>query len=322
MNVIKEVSTFIHKGNQGVRIKVEGCDSTIFLPLKKVRDEFGIDISEVEILLGSTLIPEFFRAGEALYNGKICDTDNLILKNAKFIPIGSIEEMREKNSDKIIPFKKIVRTQSHLYFLQSENNEPPVDYDGYQYEAMAARLPLDEMEETQGESQVKEEGLSPKEPKRDYYKHFTKLFTSEGEMIYVRTKTLYKITGLEKKIKIAYEFDGEPMSDELEYEFLQLMLLGSYIFPIYYSVGEILFDGKVVQKEKTLLKRIILRFWGIYDEMHSKIIERIKIRLEKARDYYENNQYDNEPVEERSEMCELCADVGSCLNPGSPGCPF
>lgn len=35
---------------------------------------------------------------------------------------------------------------------------------------------------------------------------------------------------------------------------------------------------------------------------------------------YFNSDY--EPREEVGGMCEMCEDVGSCLNPGSPGCPF
>lgn len=104
---IKNVFTCIRNGIQWVGFHIGDNEKCVFLSPAQVRQCTNVNIDEVEILIGSTLSPEFYKAGETMFNGKVCETPETQIKDFWIEPSGTIEEMRELNSDKIKPYKKI-----------------------------------------------------------------------------------------------------------------------------------------------------------------------------------------------------------------------
>lgn len=106
---IKDVFTIIYKGRQKVGFEVEGLDKYIYLGPGNVKQCTGVKIDEVEILIGSKIRPEFYQTGEKMFNGKICEDGYAVIKDFWIECSGSINEMKAKNSHKLIPLQEIQR---------------------------------------------------------------------------------------------------------------------------------------------------------------------------------------------------------------------
>ena len=78
---ILRVFSFIHKKKQMVGLEIEGIQNTIFLRPGNILQNTGIEIREVELLVGSAIRPEFYEVGEEMFGGKICETDDKFVKD-------------------------------------------------------------------------------------------------------------------------------------------------------------------------------------------------------------------------------------------------
>jgi hypothetical protein len=116
---IVDIFTIIFKGFQRVGFELKECEKYFYLSPAQVKSNTNIDIHEVELLIGSFIKPVFYKKGEKMLNDEICDIDNYLVKNFWITPSGTIEEMREKNKNKIILFKTI---QKVFTFNRNDNN--------------------------------------------------------------------------------------------------------------------------------------------------------------------------------------------------------
>ncbi|MEW4925789.1 hypothetical protein [Algibacter sp. 2305UL17-15] len=104
---IKDVFTIIYKGRQRVGFEVEGIEKYIFLSPGNVKQCTDIGITEVEILIGSTIRPELYKEGEKLPNGKLYESKYPIIKDFWIECSGNKDEMRNLNKSRLINFKTI-----------------------------------------------------------------------------------------------------------------------------------------------------------------------------------------------------------------------
>lgn len=121
---ILEVFTIIYKGRQRVGFKVEGMDKYIFLGPANVKQCTNVKLTEVEILIGSTLRPELYKEGEEMVNGQICKGDYPVIKNFWIECSDSIENMRKRNADKLKVFKEIQKV-----FAFNRNDKDIIGFD-------------------------------------------------------------------------------------------------------------------------------------------------------------------------------------------------
>ena len=126
---IIDIFTLIYKGNQRVGIKVEGMEKYIYLTASNIKHNTNIEITEVEILIGSKIKPEFYKKGEIMFNGQIFKGDYPIVKDFWIECSDTIERMKENNASKLKPFRKINKAFSYNKYgkdticFKTENNE-------------------------------------------------------------------------------------------------------------------------------------------------------------------------------------------------------
>lgn len=104
---ILEVFTIIYKGRQLVGFEVEGMEKCLFLSPENIRQCTGVEITEVEILTGSTIRPELYKEGEKMFSGEIYKGGCPIIKDFWIECKDSIENMRKANLDRLKDFKEI-----------------------------------------------------------------------------------------------------------------------------------------------------------------------------------------------------------------------
>ena len=121
---IVEVFTIIYKGRQQVGFKVEGMDKYLYLNPENVRQCTNIDLTEVEILIGSTIRTELYKEGEKMFSGRIYKGSRPIIKDFWIECSDSIENMRKVNAEKLKDFKKI-----HKVFTFNRNDKDIIGFD-------------------------------------------------------------------------------------------------------------------------------------------------------------------------------------------------
>ena len=104
---IKDVFGYIKDGEQLVGFVVGTEEKYIFLSPAQVYQSAGVEVNEVEILIGSRFRPEYYKKGEEMFNGEICEDEETAIKDFWIETTGSVEEMRKNNEDKIKNFLKI-----------------------------------------------------------------------------------------------------------------------------------------------------------------------------------------------------------------------
>jgi hypothetical protein len=109
---IIKVFTTIYKGKQKVGLKVEGMDKYLFLSPKNIKQCTDVDITEIEILVGSTIRPELYKEGEEMFDGQKCNPEYPIIKNFWIECSDSIENMRKINADRLKDFIEIEKVFS------------------------------------------------------------------------------------------------------------------------------------------------------------------------------------------------------------------
>lgn len=106
---ITKVFTIIYKGRQQVGFQLEGIEKAIYLSPLNVVQETKIKITEVELLVGSKLRPEFYQSGELMLNGKVYTNGSPVIKNFRIKCSDTVENMRVANSSKLLKFKEILK---------------------------------------------------------------------------------------------------------------------------------------------------------------------------------------------------------------------
>lgn len=97
---IKKVFHFHKFGKNNIGFDV-GEDKPIFTNAKRILALTSLDLSEIHILEGSYIGPEFYQKGENIYEGmdrepEICYRSGVLLKNLNLRFFGKIEEMHER----------------------------------------------------------------------------------------------------------------------------------------------------------------------------------------------------------------------------------
>ncbi|MBS1939621.1 MAG: hypothetical protein JST38_01925 [Bacteroidetes bacterium] len=91
---IKEIFYFHKFGKDNVGIKAQD-DKVTFLSLKRFEIQSKLDKSEQHILVGSYILPEYYKTGETLPNGTIVTQDNKILRWINLRYSDNVEGMHE-----------------------------------------------------------------------------------------------------------------------------------------------------------------------------------------------------------------------------------
>ena len=84
MHEINKVKPVLYKGEnrelavQLVAFFVDDLDDPIFLSYLQVKENTNVDIKEIEILKGCNARFDLYDKGEAMFNGEICNSDNLV----------------------------------------------------------------------------------------------------------------------------------------------------------------------------------------------------------------------------------------------------
>lgn len=97
---IKKVFHFHRFGKDNIGFDV-GEEKAIFTSANRVLALTSLDLSEVHILEGSYIGPEYYQEGENIYEGmdkeaEICYKSDVIIKNLNLRFFGKIEEMHER----------------------------------------------------------------------------------------------------------------------------------------------------------------------------------------------------------------------------------
>lgn len=122
--VIEKVFAIIYKGKQIVGFNVKGLDSTLFLNYQQISANTKVPVNEIEILCGSRLRVTYYKKNEKMFDGRICDKDNLIIKEYFIETIGDLEYMRSKNEELILPFLTIKKV-----FQYNKNDKDMVGFE-------------------------------------------------------------------------------------------------------------------------------------------------------------------------------------------------
>lgn len=136
---ILNVSTFVYNGKQKVELEVEGLENKIYLSPANIKQNTNIDINEVEILIGSTIRPTFYKKGEKMLNDKICKDDNTVINDFWITLLDTIPKLREINKNHILPLKKIVKVfqftrEEDIVGFELENEDNPFYIKSYKLE--------------------------------------------------------------------------------------------------------------------------------------------------------------------------------------------
>jgi len=103
---VKNIKTKIYHKRQLIIIEFAKNDY-VFLHPNQIPKKLNIDITELEILIGSVADIEFYNKGETMFDGDICRTDNLLINRVNFVLLSSVEKLREYYKDKLKTFYQI-----------------------------------------------------------------------------------------------------------------------------------------------------------------------------------------------------------------------
>ncbi len=105
---IINVFTRIKNGRQLVIFKIENFEHPIYLTSKQVKENTNLDINEVEMLTDSHLKTIFYKIGEEVLDGRICEKENLLVKDFWItLPNANSNDFRLRNKHKLIEFEII-----------------------------------------------------------------------------------------------------------------------------------------------------------------------------------------------------------------------
>lgn len=210
---IINIRTRIRKKRQLVIVEFDN-NECVFLSPNNIKQNTGLEVQELELLIGSTIRIDFFKKGDKMFNESVCEKDNLIVKEYFFELQKPIEKLRIENKHQLLPFKKIMQIF--------------------------------------------------------YFNKFGK------DNVGIKTEDEY-VTFISLK---RFEFQSNLGKSE------QHILVGSYIFPEFYKIGESFSNGTPITQNNKLLKWINLRYSNKIADMHEN--------FERSIGYFNGESYSDE----------------------------
>ena len=121
---IKKVFHFSRNNNNIICFEI-GAEKPVFVASNVVTRLTTIDLSEIHILEGSFIAPEFYKVGENIYEGmnnkpELCRKGGVILKNLNLRLLGEIDKMHERFENSTPQIGKSFNRTDYIYY---DNND-------------------------------------------------------------------------------------------------------------------------------------------------------------------------------------------------------
>lgn len=104
--IIVKVKSRLYKKRQLVILEFENSEF-IFISHQEIYQNTKLGICEIELLIGSRVRFEFYRIGEKMFNGKVCNKNNILVKSYFIELSASIENLRFEKKEFLLPYKRI-----------------------------------------------------------------------------------------------------------------------------------------------------------------------------------------------------------------------
>ncbi len=115
---IRNIKTRIRKKRQLVIVEFDN-NEFVFISANNIKQNTTLEVNEIELLIGSTLRIDFYKKGEQMFNGKICEKDNLIVKEYFFELSKTVDRLRNENKNQLLPYKRITK----IFYFHKFNRE-------------------------------------------------------------------------------------------------------------------------------------------------------------------------------------------------------
>ncbi len=103
---IRKIRTRLRNRRQLVIIEFDDQEF-VFMAAGSIKGNTGIEVDELELLIGSTIRIDFYSSGEEMFNGDICGKDNLIVKDFYIELQKPIDLLRTQNSSQLLGFRRL-----------------------------------------------------------------------------------------------------------------------------------------------------------------------------------------------------------------------
>lgn len=115
---IKKIKTLIRNKRQLVIVEFDN-NEIAFISANNIKQNTTLEVNEIELLIGSTMRFDFYKKGDKMYNGKVCEKDNAIVKEYFFELSKNVEILRSENTNLLLPFKRITK----IFYFNKYNRE-------------------------------------------------------------------------------------------------------------------------------------------------------------------------------------------------------
>lgn len=108
--IITEIKTGIRvnrKGKPRMLVIVGMNNEYIFIESERLISRIELSVFELELLIGSKIRFEYYQLGEKINDDVVCEKDNAIVKDFFIELKSSLSELRELNSQDLMPFQRI-----------------------------------------------------------------------------------------------------------------------------------------------------------------------------------------------------------------------
>lgn len=116
--LIRNIKTRIRKKRQLVIVEFDN-NEFVFLSANNIKQNTNLEFNEIELLIGSTLKIDFYIKGEKMFNDKICEKDNVLVKEYFFELQKPVDRLRIENKNQLLPYKKIKK----IFYFNKFNRE-------------------------------------------------------------------------------------------------------------------------------------------------------------------------------------------------------
>ena len=106
--LIANIRTRLRNKRQLVIIEFKD-NEVVFISPNQIKQNTTLEVNEIELLIGSSMRMDFYEKGEEMFNGKICDKENLVLKEYFFHLEKPVDKLRAENKERLLPYEKIVK---------------------------------------------------------------------------------------------------------------------------------------------------------------------------------------------------------------------
>lgn len=125
--VITEIKTGIRvnrKGKPRMLVIVGMNEEYIFIESDRLISRIELAVFELELLIGSKIRFEYYQLGEKINDDVICEKDNSIVKDFFIELKSSLSELRELNSQYLMPFQRISKV---FYFNKFDKDSVGIE---------------------------------------------------------------------------------------------------------------------------------------------------------------------------------------------------